>query len=183
MKRSVLISILSILLALLCSCTPAGVPSETSAFPVTEPQPETTLPETEAQTEAPLQLTVSYDDYLTEIDGVLPTDEGVAVIEGSAIEIIDVNTVKYFHAKDIGTATVKLGEKTAVVTVEKAKLNLIVIMGQSNSGNHFDNATSDIKCALGTAYWWGGGYGIKAKEPQNFIGATKGFHSTLLAEL
>ena len=183
MKRSVLISILSILLALLCSCTPAGVPSETSAFPVTEPQPETTLPETEAQTEAPLQLTVSYDDYLTEIDGVLPTDEGVAVIEGSAIEIIDVNTVMYFHAKEIGTATVKLGEKTAVVTVEKAKLNLIVIMGQSNSGNHFDNATSDIKCALGTAYWWGGGYGIKAKEPQNFIGATKGFHSTLLAEL
>ena len=56
-------------------------------------------------------------------------------------------------------------------------------MGQSNSGNHFDNATSDITCPLGTAYWWGGGRGIAAKTPYDFTQATKGFHSTLLAEL
>ena len=180
MKKFIFVISVFLALALLSGCTPAEVSSETSASPATETnEPATTPPETEA----PLQLTISYDDYLTEIDGILPTDEGAGVVEGSSVEIRDVNGVVYFHAKDIGTSVIRLGERTVTVTVEKAKLNLIVIMGQSNSGNHFDNATSDIKCALGTAYWWGGGYGIKAKEPQNFIGATKGFHSTLLAEL
>ena len=56
-------------------------------------------------------------------------------------------------------------------------------MGQSNSGNHFANATSDIACPKGTAYWWGNNLGTKAKEPVDFIQKTKGFHSPLLAEL
>ncbi len=184
MKKFALISILCLVLALLCGCTPAEVPAETSAFPAidTTSEPETTLPETEAQTEAPISVTAYYDDYLTEIDDILPTAEGVTV-EGTAIEVVDVKGVNYFHAKDIGTSTISLGTKSVTVTVEKAKLNLIVIMGQSNSGNHFANATSDITCPLGTAYWWGAGRGVAAKTPTNFTQATQGFHSTLLAEL
>ncbi len=185
MKKNLLVIIIAIALAILCGCTPAEVPAETSAFPATDTtsEPETTLPETGAQTEAPIAVTAYYDDYLTDIEGIMPTDEGVSVTEGTSIEIIEKKGTTYFHAKGIGTSTVKLGEKTATVTVEKAKLNLIVIMGQSNSGNHFANATSDITCPLGTAYWWGAGRGVAAKSPSDFTMATTGFHSTLLAEL
>ena len=124
---------------------PAGAdvettPAETTAAPVeTEPQIETLDP-----------ITLSYDDYVTEIAGILPDAEGVTV-EGTAIEQKTVKGVAYFHAKDVGTVKISDGTKAVEVTVGKAKLNLIVIMGQSNSGNHFDNATSDITCPLGTA--------------------------------
>ena len=181
MKKNLFITIIALTLALLCACSPAGVADETTVSPETLP-PETTAAETEAQTDAPVQLTLSYDDYITDFCGISADGEGVTV-EGDAVEIKKFNGTTYFHAINIGTATVTDGETTVEVTVQKAKLNLIVIMGQSNSGNHFDNATSDIKCPIGTAYWWGDGMGIKAKEPVDFIHATKGFHSTLLSEL
>ena len=184
MKKNLFVIIIALALALLCACNPAKVPVETTETPSpdTTSAPETTLPETEAQTDAPIAVTAYYDDYFTEIEGLLPNAEGVT-LEGTAIEVTEVKGVTYFHAKDLGTAKLSTAEKTVEITVNKAKLNLIVIMGQSNSGNHFANATSDITCPLGTAYWWGAGRGIACKTPSNFTQATMGFHSTLLAEL
>ena len=184
--RNIIIFLLCAIMVLSCSCTADGGESTTEA-PAPDSTPAATDPATEPETEpeedGPIALTLQYDDYLTTIDGVLPTDEGVAVTEGTAIEIIEVKGTTYFHAKDIGTATITLGERIANVTVEKAKLNLIVIMGQSNSGNHFENARSDIASPLGTAYWWGNGKGIACRQPYDFTQTTLGFHSTLLAEL
>ena len=183
MKKNLFVITLLLIFALLCGCTPSEIPAETTVPLDLETLPPETAPvETEVQTEAPQQITLSYDDYLTEIEGILPTAEGVT-LEGGAIEVTNVKGVDYFHAKDVGSATISCGEKTIEVTVKKAKLNLIVIMGQSNSGNHFSNATSDITSPLGTAYWWGAGRGVACKSPSNFTQATMGFHSTLLAEL
>jgi len=178
-KKAAII-LLSLIMVFLCGCATADG-TDTTASDSSVPVPDTSAPEV---TDAPIQLSValSYDDYLLDIDGILASDEGVTV-SGSAIEIIETKGNTYFHAKEIGNATVTLGAKTVDVTVGKAKLNLIVIMGQSNSGNHFDNATSDITCPIGTAYWWGNGKGTGARQPVNFTQATKGFHSTLLAEL
>lgn len=183
MKKTLFLTVLAVALALLCACNPAEAPIETTEAPAPETLPPETLPpETEpAETVGAEKATLSYDDYLTELCGVSATAEGVTV-EG-AIEITTVKGVTYFHAKDVGSATVVCGEQTVEITVNKAKLNLIVIMGQSNSGNHFANATSDITCPLGTAYWWGAGRGVACKSPTNFTQATMGFHSTLLAEL
>lgn len=184
MKKNLFVIIIALALALLCACNPAETPVETTEAPA----PETTAPvvtdpvETEPQIETLDPVTLSYDDYLTEIHGILPTAEGVTV-EGTAIEVTEVKGVTYFHAKELGTAKISTATQTVEITVNKAKLNLIVIMGQSNSGNHFANATSDITCPLGTAYWWGAGRGIACKSPSNFTQATMGFHSTLLAEL
>lgn len=184
--RNIMIFLLCAIMVFSCSCTADGGETTTES-PANDSTPAATDPATEPETEleedGPIALTLQYDDYLSAIEGILPTDEGVAVTEGSAIEIIEAKGTAYFHAKEIGTATIALGERIATVTVEKAKLNLIVIMGQSNSGNHFDNATSDITCPLGTAYWWGNGKGIACRQPYDFTQATKGFHSTLLAEL
>ena len=146
---------------------------------VAPPTDETTT----QTTDTPISITAYYDDYLTDISGVSASAEGAAVKSGDALELIEVGGVKYFHAKQLGVSQVTDGNITVEITVLKAKINIIVIMGQSNSGNHFDNATSDIKCPLGTAYWWGNGLGVGAKEPVNFTHATKGFHSPLLAEL
>lgn len=182
-KKTAII-LLSLIMAFLCGCATADgtdTTADTTAADSSVPVPDTSAPEV---TDAPIQMSfaLSYDDYLLDIDGILASDEGVAV-SGSAIEIIETKGNTYFHAKEIGNATVTLGAKTVDVTVGKAKLNLIVIMGQSNSGNHFENATSDITCPIGTAYWWGNGKGTGARQPVNFTQATKGFHSTLLAEL
>ena len=144
--------------------------------------PETTVEETTAEEiDLPSDL-ISYDDYCRELCGISADAENVE-ITGDCIEIITVDGEKYFHAKNVGTAYITRENDSCAITVEKAKLNIIVVMGQSNSGNHFDNALSDITNPIGTAYWWGSGLGTAATEPTDFTHATKGFHSTLLAEL
>lgn len=123
-----------------------------------------------------------YDDYIPVIGGISADGEDIKV-DGEVIELKKANGVMNFHAVGVGRATISDGERSVEVIIEKAKLNIIVIMGQSNSGNHFDNARSDIGCAKGTAYWWGNGQGTRATKPVDFIDKTLGFHSTLLAEL
>ncbi|MBO5701180.1 MAG: hypothetical protein J6S71_01950 [Clostridia bacterium] len=183
--KKLMIFALCAIMLLSCSCNAGG--GETTTEPTPENTPAVTDPATEPETEpeedGPLALTLSYDDYLTDIEGVLPTDAGVSITSGTAVEIIESKGTTYFHAKEIGNATIDLAGRPVEITVKKAKLNLIVIMGQSNSGNHFANATSDITNPLGTAYWWGGGRGLGARTPYDFTQATQGFHSTLLAEL
>lgn len=126
--------------------------------------------------------TVYYDDYLLSIGKVSAGAENVK-IDGDVLKITEIGKNKHFQAIGIGEATVSDGTNTVKVTVAKAKINIVVIMGQSNSGNHFENATSDIRCARGTAYWWGDGRGLNATAPVHFTQATKGFHAPLLAEL
>lgn len=131
----------------------------------------------------PIPFTAYYDDYLTDISGISASSESAIIESGDVLELIEINGIKYFHAKQPGVTQITDGQTTVALTVCKAKINIIVVMGQSNSGNHFDNATSDISCPLGTAYWWGNGKGLGASEPVNFTHSTKGFHSPLLAEL
>ena len=111
-------------------------------------------------------------------------------ISGKTVEIVEAgeNTVvtvdgNYLVATGIGTAKVRIDGQLYEITVEKAKINLVVIMGQSNAGNHFDNALSDVTCPVGTAYWWGNGQGTAAVEPVPYTQPSKGFHTPLLAEL
>ena len=110
-------------------------------------------------------------------------------VTGKTVEIIEAGDVviavegNYLVATGIGTAKVKIDDQPYDVTVEKAKINLIVIMGQSNAGNHFENATSDVTCPIGTAYWWGNGKGTAATEPVPYTQPSMGFHTPLLAEL
>ena len=160
--------------------TPESMPEATTPESTPESTPETTPPETAP--DVPLSVTLSYDDHLTELGGISAEAEGVE-IDGGSVEIKTYRGAKYFHACGVGSATVTSGDETVEVTVTKAKINIVVIMGQSNSGNHFVNATSDIACPLGTAYWWGNGLGTAATAPVDFNFSTKGFHSTLLAEL
>ncbi|MBQ4118544.1 MAG: DUF4886 domain-containing protein, partial [Oscillospiraceae bacterium] len=81
-------------------------------------------------------------------------------ISGKTVEIVDsgesVVAVEenYLRATGVGTAKVRIDGVLYAVTVEKAKINIVTIMGQSNAGNHFANATSDVVCPPGTAYWW-----------------------------
>ena len=177
--------VLLILLALVCilSCVgcqnPSGSaedPTESNANGATEAPTDNQEPET------PKIPVVYYDDYFQDFEGVSAASETVE-IDGDALEIVTLDGKKTFHAKGVGSVVLFDAEKTVELIVEKAKLNLVVIMGQSNSGNHFENATADITCPKGTTYWWGNGQGINATAPVDFTHATKGFHSPLLAEL
>ena len=162
----------------LCFCSGGTNPAETTPSADTTTDAATTP----AETDGSLTVTAYYDDYVAALGDISAASETVQ-IEGDVLEITKVGTEQKFHAKGVGEATVTDGDKTVKVTVQKAKLNIVVVMGQSNSGNHFANATSDIACAKGTAYWWGNGIGTKATAPVDFIQKTKGFHSPLLAEL
>ena len=121
-------------------------------------------------------ISVQYDDHYD------ITDKNVEIIDAEDNSIIKLEG-NYLVATGIGTTKVKIDGQLYDVTVEKAKINLIVIMGQSNAGNHFENATSDVTCPIGTAYWWGNGKGTAATEPVDYIQPSMGFHTPLLAEL
>ena len=124
---------------------------------------------------------LQYDDHV-DLSGyaVRIVDAGIDQSSGKAVVTLLDNEL---IATGIGTARVSVGGVIHTVTVTKAKLNLIMIMGQSNSGNHFENATSDVTCPAGTAYWWGNEQGTAAAEPVPYTQPSMGFHAPLLAEL
>jgi tRNA(Leu) C34 or U34 (ribose-2'-O)-methylase TrmL len=124
---------------------------------------------------------LQYDDHV-DLSGyaVRIVDAGIDQNSGKAVVTLRGNEL---IATGIGTARVSVGGVIRTVTVTKAKLNLIMIMGQSNSGNHFENATSDVTCLAGTAYWWGNEQGTAAAEPVPYTQPSMGFHAPLLAEL
>ncbi len=123
--------------------------------------------------------TLCFDDYVD--------------FTGKAVEILDAGSSAQgpvltldgscLIATGIGTAKVRIDGAVQQINVKKAKINLVMIMGQSNAGNHFPNATSDVTCPMGTAYWWGNGQGTKAQEPVPYTQPSMGFHTPLLAEL
>ncbi len=131
------------------------------------------------------EMIMQYDDYFSTLLSIPASKTGLS-ISGTALERTAVSGQWYFHAKGVGTATLTDGDKTYTITVEKAKINIIVVMGQSNSVNWedsvsgsylFENAMSDISSPLGSAYRWVG------TAPQKYTDTSRGIHSTLLAEL
>ena len=116
-------------------------------------------------------LSLRYDDHY-DVTGktveIIDAGEAVLAVEGN-----------YLVATGIGQGKVRIDGTLYEVTVEKAKISIVVIMGQSNAGNHFANATSDVTCPLGTAYWWKNG----ATEPVDYTQPSMGFHTPLVAEL
>ncbi len=128
------------------------------------------------------EISLQYDDYVTELGNIKATSETVTINESDCLEIVTKNGVKYFHAKSVGAVTVTDGNESEAVNIGKARLHLVVVMGQSNAGCHFANALSDVKCSIGTAYWWGSS-GASSKAPVDFTNGTTGFHAPLIAEL
>jgi hypothetical protein len=73
-------------------------------------------------------LLLCYDDHVD------ITGKQVQIVDaGPSVITLDGN---YLVATGVGNATVRIDGILHPVTVGKAKLNLIMIMGQSNSGNH-----------------------------------------------
>ena len=120
------------------------------------------------------QMTLRYDDHVD------MTGKSVQIVSDKSVVSMDNN---YLVATGIGTALVRIDGVLYQITVEKAKVNLVMIMGQSNAGNHFANAASDVTCPIGTAYWWGNDQGTDAAEPVAYTQTSLGFHTPLLAEL
>jgi len=128
---------------------------------------------------------------MTEIDNLCVDDH--VDMKGKIVRIIDSgkasdsNVVTLIGdtlvAADVGSALISVDGKLHIIEVGKAKINIIMIMGQSNAGNHFKNSTSDVTCQPGTAYWWGDNKGASATGPVPYTGPSMGFHSPLLAEL
>ena len=128
-------------------------------------------------------VVLQYDDYVTSLGDISATSASATFEGDDAIEVVTKNNVKYFRAKNVGVTTVKDGDKSVVVGIAKARLHLVVVMGQSNAGCHFANAMSDVVCDLGTAYWWGANIGPAVTKPIDYTRPSTGFHTPLIAEL
>ena len=125
-------------------------------------------------------MNLYYDDHISVAGKIVEIiDAGRSTNLSAVVELKDNHLV----AVGVGRARVRIEGETYEITVDKTKINLIMIMGQSNAGNHFPNATSDVTCPIGTAYWWGGGKGASATEPVPYTQSSMGFHAPLLAEL
>lgn len=127
-------------------------------------------------------LNLSYDDYIDVTNKTVTVIESYALSNNPNDAVVTLNN-NYLIATNIGKAKIKVDDKLYDVTVNKAKINIVMIMGQSNAGNHFANSTSDVTCPIGTAYWWGNGLGTAANEPVLYTSPSMGFHTPLLAEL
>ncbi len=126
---------------------------------------------------ASTDITMQYDDYADYGANVtVPSDDAVLEVVGGKL-----------HAKGVGktTITVDGGERT--VTVEKAKLNIVLVAGQSNAtGVHGGRDIAAIKPPKGNSYWWDGGLTDLSKkvadQEANASGTSVGWYPALAAE-
>lgn len=131
----------------------------------------------DSYTPALASVVLQYDDYVTSLGSVAVSSD--ATFSGDdCLEVITKDGTTYFHAKDTGVVTVTYGNVSEVVAITKARLHLVVVMGQSNAGCHFANAMSDVACDIGTAYWW-----ETPLRPSDYTQTSMGFHTPLVAEL
>lgn len=86
---------------------------------------------------------MEYDDYV-EVDA--------DTVTGGAIELVTIGSKTYAHAADTGAGEIN-GKR---YDVQKAQLDLFLIMGQSNAAySYYDVATAAPVAELGTTYYFG----------------------------
>ena len=110
-------------------------------------------------------IVLQYDDYYTADSTVTLVDAGTDTVANAAGNVLalEENTI---HAIGLGNAKVTIGGETYIVTVTKAKVNIILVGGQSNAtgeynGNYLVDKRTEFdvapaECDKGTAYLWGG---------------------------
>lgn len=91
--------------------------------------------------------TLYYDDYI----------QSPATSADGSLELITINSVQYAHAVGVGSGTLTYSDGTvATIDVQKAHLDVFLIMGQSNSAYfHAEPDLADPTPTLGTAYFYG----------------------------
>lgn len=94
-------------------------------------------------------ISMQYDDYKTTIGEYNAADSSVAA--NDYLEIVEKNSLKYFHAKGIGSGEIIIDEETVQITVSKAKLSVFLVIGQSNATPELSDS-STIYPGMGTAY-------------------------------
>ncbi len=144
--------------------------------------PTVALAQNDEDPTASTDITMQYDDYYAVEDGAR-----VDLTDAGAVLEFDGSTI---HAIGLGTATVSINGEKYTVSVEKAKVNIILVGGQSNAtgeynGNYLVNNQNEfdvapVECDKGTAYLWG----RSATEPAQLTGMLgKGWRSSLAKEL
>ncbi len=134
-------------------------------------------------------IALQYDDYYTAEGDVAITNVGTDVATDATGNVLalDGNTI---HAIGLGDAEVTINGEIYTVTVTKAKVNIVLVGGQSNAtgeynGNYLVDKQSefDVKpaeCDKGTAYLWR----KSATEPAQLTGMLgRGWRSSLAKEL
>ena len=134
-------------------------------------------------------LSMQYDDYYTAEGNVTITKAGTdrATDATGNVLALDGNTI---HAIGLGDAEVTINGEIYTVTVTKAKVNIILVGGQSNAtgeynGNYLVDKQTEFdvaptECDKGTAYLWG----KSATKPILMTGmAGRGWRSSLAKEL
>ena len=136
----------------------------------------------DAEPTASTDITMQYDDYVSaetygEVTGI--TDEDV-------LEVVDGK----LYAKKVGSATFTAGGTAYTVKVEPAKLNIVLVAGQSNAtGVHGNLDVPAITPAKGNSYWWDGSALIDLSEKvadqeanESTSGRSVGWYPALAAE-
>lgn len=87
-----------------------------------------------------------YDDY--------KKSNGASAVSGP-LEIVEISGTEYIHATGVGEASINRGGETEHVSISKAKLDVVMALGQSNNAYADVDPDSAPVPQLGTAYYYG----------------------------
>lgn len=112
--------------------------------------PTVALAQNDEDPTASANITMQYDDYVS-----AETYGTVTAITNE--DVLEITADGGLHAKGVGNATFTADGTEYSVTVEKAKLNIVLVAGQSNAtGVHGRLDEPAITPAKGNSYWWTG---------------------------
>lgn len=128
----------------------------------------------DAEPTASTDITMQYDDYADYgADVTVPSNDAVLeVVEGK------------LHAKGVGTTTITVDGGKRTVKVEPAKLNIVLVAGQSNAtGVHGRLDKPAITPDKGNSYWWStAGLTDLSEEVAKITSTSVGWYPALAAE-
>lgn len=105
-------------------------------------------------------IEMQYDDYLP-LDSFGESTATVSEEDSAILEVKD----GYVHATGVGKATLTVGKAEYTITVEPAKLNVVLVSGQSNAeGFHGGLDQEPISPSDGYGYVWDGSKLISFSE-------------------
>ena len=80
-------------------------------------------------------VALQYDDYVAaaEVFGASSADDIQISSDGDILEVRTEEGQTYVHAAGVGTATVTVGDQAYTVEVTPAKVNVVLVSGQSNA--------------------------------------------------
>ena len=124
-------------------------------------------------------LVLEYGDYVAVSTSKIETK---ADSNQSVVDIVEINGINYIHAIGVGDAEVTFDGEAKNITVKKAKINFVLVSGQSNAHGGYGLSGTVHEPDRGNGFYYDGSNLIDLTDYRSTVKGSIGWYHALAAE-